>query len=148
MLEIIYEKISFLAKKKWKSASPLMKILLIGLGIYAVFSTGTSIFIEDAQSSKTPTPVVQTFGNNNADKFTAYSYAEECVENNIKSPNSAKYPGITEKINHITYIKENHFKITSWVDSKNSFGVMIRSNFVCEIVFKDGSVFCKSIVFL
>ena len=80
-------------------------------------------------------------------QFEAYSYAEQFVEKQLKSPSTAEFPGISEKNSHITKITEDKYKIDSWVDSQNGFGAQIRTNFSCTIIFKDGAVSCEDMVF-
>lgn len=87
-----------------------------------------------------------TDGNSsNTNKFLAYNYAEEFVKDNLKSPSTAKFPDTTEKMNHITELGENEYQINSWVDSQNSFGAMIRSNFSCKIIFDGDKVSVKNL---
>ena len=79
----------------------------------------------------------------------AYLYAQECVTRELKSPASAEFPGMSVKEKHTTSLGNNEFQITSYVDSQNSFGAMIRSNFTCKIrVSEDDTYFnCIDVVF-
>ena len=67
-------------------------------------------------------------------KMLAYNTASEYVKLELKSPSSAKFPGLTQKSNHVIVKGDGEFKISSWVESKNSFGVMIRSNWSCKAI--------------
>lgn len=78
-------------------------------------------------------------------KLLAFSYATDCVKNNLKSPSSAKFVGLLEKEESVKYIGDDTYEIKSWVDSQNSFGAMIRSNFRCVISFKDNKVSCVEV---
>jgi hypothetical protein len=73
-------------------------------------------------------------------RFLAYSYAEDYVKSQLKSPSTAKFPSILKKDAHISSLGNATYRITSWVDSQNGFGAMIRSDFTCQIYFKDGKV--------
>ncbi len=84
---------------------------------------------------------------NSSDKFLAYNYAEEFVEKRIKSPSTAKYPKTMERSNYVTVLGGGKFKIKSWVDSENSFGATIRTNFTCTIIFEGEKVRCEELVF-
>lgn len=63
----------------------------------------------------------------------AWIAAQLEVEANLKSPSTAKFPLGTEE--HVTKINDNTFKVNAYVDSENSFGAMIRTNFSCTVEF-------------
>lgn len=79
-------------------------------------------------------------------KFLAYNYAEDFVEKRLKSPSTAQFPGVLEKDKHIEELGNHKYKITSWVDSQNGFGAMIRSRFSCTIIFDNNSVRVENLI--
>lgn len=79
-------------------------------------------------------------------KFLAYNYAEDFIEQRLKSPSTAEFPGVSEKDSHITDLGGGEYQINSWVDSQNSFGAMIRSKWSCKIIIADGKVRAENIV--
>lgn len=81
-------------------------------------------------------------------EILAYNYAEDFVKNKLKSPSSAKFPETKDKIKHTTCnYDECSYTIRSWVESTNSFGAMIKTEFECTIYFKDDKVQCSKITF-
>jgi hypothetical protein len=70
-------------------------------------------------------------------KITVYSFAEQFAEERLKSPGTAEFPGIMEKIAHVHQIEGNKFKVKSWVDSQNGFGGTVRTKFQCIISLND-----------
>ena len=57
-------------------------------------------------------------------------WVEETVEAQLKAPKTAKFAPLKDW----GYSRdENHFQVTGYVDAQNSFGAMIRSNFVVDI---------------
>lgn len=56
----------------------------------------------------------------------AYVEAQFILEKFLKAPSTAKYPASSQA--SIERLKDNGFKVTSYVDSQNGFGAMIRSN--------------------
>jgi len=53
------------------------------------------------------------------------------VKDRLKSPSSAKFPGIFDgQKDHITKLGNQKYQIISYVDSQNSFGAMIRAQFI------------------
>lgn len=77
--------------------------------------------------------------------FLAYNYAEDAVKKKLKAPSTAKFPRTTEKDKHIKYLGNKEYQIDSWVDSQNSFGAMIRTNFSVTIVFDNEKVSFKNL---
>ena len=63
----------------------------------------------------------------------AWTAAQIEVERNLKSPSTAKYPWDAKE--YVTKINDNDFKVRSYVDSENSFGATIRTNFSCTVEF-------------
>jgi hypothetical protein len=94
------------------------------------------------------------FGSGNSDgssssehsKMVAYNYAEDYIEQTLKSPSTAKFPGIFQKKKHTTSLGDGKYRISSWVDSQNVFGAKIRSRWSCEITFVDGNVKVENII--
>jgi len=70
------------------------------------------------------------------------------VEDNLKSPSSAKFPYITDKLVVVTKIKENEYFVTSYVDSENSFGAMIRTFYTCKVILDGDKYTVKDLKFL
>lgn len=68
-------------------------------------------------------------------KTLAYVYSQLCVKQKLKSPSSAKFPYTDEA----EILKENDstYLIKSYVDSQNSFGAMLRTNYLCEVIIVD-----------
>lgn len=64
-------------------------------------------------------------------KATASVMAEEFVKNSLKSPSSAKFQWYDE--NQVEDLGDGKYKVTSYVDSQNSFGAMLRTNYVCTV---------------
>jgi len=67
-----------------------------------------------------------------ASKIDAWVAAQYFVEDRLKAPSSAKFPfGGAQK--HVSDMGGGLFIIRSYVDSKNAFGVEIRTKFFCKI---------------
>ncbi len=70
--------------------------------------------------------------------------AERQVENLLKSPSTADFSGLRDtKISLIT----GGYKVVGYVDSQNSFGATIRSNYSVEIYFEkvSGNIMYKNL---
>ena len=68
--------------------------------------------------------------NEQNSKITALTAAQEEVKARLKSPSSADFPWGSDCV---TKISDNTYIINSYVDSQNSFGAMLRTNFTCQI---------------
>lgn len=126
--------------KKKKNSNGCLFYLVLGL-----FTLIAIIWITGKTSNYN---VPKTYGNDDADRIEAYNHAKNFVKDKLKSPSSARFPGTMEKDGHIEYIGDQTYKINSWVEGPNSFGVFIRKHFSCTIYFKEGSVYCEDLIFL
>lgn len=57
----------------------------------------------------------------------AWAYMQLFVKKDLKSPKSADFP--FGGYRHVAYLGNKRYKVVSYVDSQNSFGAMIRTNF-------------------
>lgn len=96
-------------------------ISLLGLIVFLLFAFGSS----DSEDDGTRTSSYH--------RMLAYNVAEEYVKPKLKSPRTADFPNIYEKDSHIKEVGEGRFRINSWVDSQNSFGAIVRSNWSCDV---------------
>ena len=67
-------------------------------------------------------------------KSMAYIMTEDFVKQKLKSPGSAKFPSVWDgKVDHVSYLGGQKYRINSYVDSQNSFGALMRTHFTAEI---------------
>ena len=55
------------------------------------------------------------------------------VREQLKTPRSAKFPGMFEHAKNTTRIGQQSYKVVSWVDSQNAFGAMVRTRYYMEL---------------
>lgn len=68
------------------------------------------------------------------DSIGAYIMAETFVKKSLKSPSTAVFPkDVLFKKDNVTRLGGQKYRISYYVDSQNSFGAMIRTNFVAEV---------------
>lgn len=63
-----------------------------------------------------------------SDPIEAYTMGQSFVRERLKSPDSAKFPSGLDK-HKTTELSTNKWEISSYVDSQNSFGAMIRTRY-------------------
>lgn len=69
------------------------------------------------------------------DKQTAVVMCQKFIEDRLKAPGSAKYSGVEDTKITAT---SGGFKVVGYVDSENSFGAKLRSNYTCVVTTTDG----------
>jgi hypothetical protein len=62
----------------------------------------------------------------------AYQMSQEFVKDILKSPASAQFQPITSPKVHITYA-DGWYMVTAVVDAQNTFGVALRSTYLCKL---------------
>ena len=68
--------------------------------------------------------------------FDAFLMAKLFVTKRLKAPSTAKFADWDES--HVTKINSGEYLVTSWVDSQNGFGAMLRKQYVCDLKTFDG----------
>ncbi len=68
----------------------------------------------------------------------AYIMARDFVKPHLKAPSTAKWPGFTESVRHTRPLGNDRYRVSSWVDSQNSFGAMLRMRYVAVVFNTDG----------
>lgn len=66
-------------------------------------------------------------------KGVVYQFTKRLVQQNLKAPTTAKFPGISaaefRRVDDITWI------VHCYVDSQNAFGAMIRTHYRAKVMF-------------
>lgn len=121
--------ISIKAKKcphcqsKVKQPMSIIVKLFLGLMVFGIFSS----IIFSSGGDSTPEPEVTNY------KFTASVFAELYVQRILKSPSTADFCR-----GNVIELGNNKYEISSCVDSQNSFGAMLRSNWEAVMVYNGG----------
>ena len=113
-------------KKKKGNLLNLIFLLIVSLIILMIFIGDTPVSEND---------------NTNINTSIASFQAQEYVKKSLKSPSTAKFPGLWELVNHgvVAYEKEtNRYEVVSYVDSQNSFGATIRSDWSVVLKYLGG----------
>lgn len=122
--ELIAEKQKPKEEKPKKKKMGLGKVIVVVIFIFIMIGVISSI-LDDGKGGG---------GITNDKKDVALVCAQNKIESMLKSPGTAKYPWDIKAI----YDKStNTYLVGSYVDSQNSFGGEVRSEFVCEMAVKD-----------
>jgi hypothetical protein len=104
--------------RKTIGSSPAVKGCLIAVLLFFIFA-----IIGGITSKNKSTPDVPS-------EFDAFYMSQKFVNDRLKAPSTAKYPSSSD-----VSIKQtgNKWIVTGYVDAQNSFGAMIRQNYICEM---------------
>jgi hypothetical protein len=104
-------------KAQAKQRYILTPLFLLGFGVYFGFFWNAPVLREDPNAWKTKD-----------NKTMAYVMMQDFVKDRLRSPGSAKFEWITEPA--CTIEKDGfEYRISSWVDSQNDFGALLRTRF-------------------
>lgn len=112
---------------KGKSIAAIITVLLV-VGLIIGF---VSCCIGSGTSSTPTTKSEQSL------EIEAFVGSQMVVEDNLKSPSSAKFPLYTDSKVSVKKIAENKYSVSAYVDSENSFGAMIRNYYTCTVTLLD-----------
>lgn len=124
------EEMKLNVEKKNKSIPQLIVVGLLGL-----------IFSFQSCSMDTEKPLSERYT-----KIQAKVFAETQVKTRLKSPSTAEFNWNAD--DNIEKVNDTTFLVTGYVDSQNSFGAALRSNYSCTIVYldKEKMVRCDNLV--
>lgn len=79
-------------------------------------------------------------------EIQAFTYAEICVKENLKSPSAAEFYMLETKI---WEINDSTYMVKGPVDSQNAFGAMLRANFECKVIILDNDKYrCEGVTII
>jgi hypothetical protein len=117
-------------EKEKKKTSMLVKVLAVVFGVGLFTSIFASII-----SPSTSTPSVPQQPTAYQLKMSAELYSESFIERLLKAPSTAKFCRET-----VTELGDNRFRVSSCVDSENSYGAMLRSNWETTLAYLGGDI--------
>lgn len=104
-------------KEKIDAASGCFTLVVILAFVVFFFSNCGGSSNSSSTTSKQP------------DKFDAYVMSQLFVKDALKAPSTAKFPVYSEDM--VVDGGDGSFIVSAYVDAQNSFGAMMRSNYVC-----------------
>ena len=83
---------------------------------------------------------VVLLGDGEARKRQAFGVCTDFVKDRLKAPATASFPDYSEDERHVTVIgsEEGPYTVQSSVDSENSFGAKVRTDFTCTVTHVSG----------
>lgn len=74
-----------------------------------------------------------------SDTTMAFVMSQEFVKHSLKAPSTAEFPWITDDQVAVSAKPDCGFHVIAWVDAQNGFGAQIRSRYVVDLKYLDGS---------
>jgi len=106
-----------------------MRNVLIGCFIFFILCLGSCVTCISSIPEEDPNS-----WRSEDNSIGAYIMMEGFIKDRLRSPASAEFPGVFDgKLDHVKYLGDRKYIITSYVDSQNGYGAMIRSTFIGEI---------------
>ncbi len=109
---------------KIKRRMLLQKLALVVLGIGVLWIVG--LFTESEPEQNTPSK---------PNGYTAFYQSQYYVKQQLKSPSTAKFPNPLNNRELLGVdLGEGKFRVSAYVDSQNSFGVVMRNRYTCTLI--------------
>ena len=118
----------------------IIAIAIIIVSVVILKNTGTQQVNTDSKSKK-QYKIGEMVTLEEKDKVFLREKTIEHIKNNLKAPTTAEFGEFKYICN-----EENIIRVEGYVDSQNSFGAMLRGNFVCEYFALD--IFIDTLVYL
>jgi len=133
--------------KKQQPEKPTIQgcIILLVLAVIIFFSV-KSCFSSTPEEEKAEAELEAKNKEDNL-KIKAYVWSQSCIKQKLKSPGSAEFPFYDEAI--INKVNDSVYSVSSYVDSQNSFGALLRAKYVSRITIIDEDHYrCDEVVLL
>ena len=102
--------------------------------VFVVVVVGFFVFLTFGVMNTDPTVQDPNAWKTRDNSGMAYVMMGNFVKKNLKAPRTAKFPGVWGgKLDHVTSHSDQTYRISSYVDSQNGFGALIRTKFVGTI---------------
>jgi len=77
--------------------------------------------------------------NNSPDEYSIIATAEEFIKQKLKSPSTAEFSSLGES--KVNQFENGECWVSGYVDAQNSFGAMIRNNYVVKMRYNNNGTF-------
>lgn len=109
-------------------------VVLVGMGTCVALSASSKSSPSSSSASAPPKAPTATSVPREPGNIDAQVMCQQFVEKQLKAPSTAKFPSSREwKIGHSA--GTNEYSASSYVDSQNGFGAMIRSQISCDMTY-------------
>ena len=111
----------------------LILVVFLVLVLTGCYSTATIPATTTAATTTTAT--TPTTASESSKQIDALVESQLYAKSLLKSPGTAKFPLITADDIAVKKTDDNTYLVAAYVDSENSFGAVIRTYYICYVVF-------------
>lgn len=116
--------------RKMKPFFTISFYIVVAVFVISVFAL--TKFIDSRIPTNAPSQSAQPAHEDKADKTEAIIMAEKFVKDRLVSPSSAKFPWRSSETTAVK-VDEDTWVISSYVDSQNKFGAMLRTYYIAKV---------------
>ncbi|HUM44337.1 MAG TPA: hypothetical protein PKI14_15440 [Fervidobacterium sp.] len=102
-------------------------MVILAISIFSIIG-----FYTNENSTNTSSQSAQPAHEDKADEIEAIIMAEKFVKDRLVSPSSAKFPWRSSETTAVK-VDEDTWVISSYVDSQNRFGAMLRTYYIAKV---------------
>ena len=120
----------------WDSGKKMLVVIVVLLFFIGIFNMGSYTPSSSSSSSSSPsvsTPSPEEIKNKR--RIESIVFAESVIEKTLKAPSTAKFVDV--EAYELSNLKDV-WAVNGYVDSQNSFGAMIRSQWEVQLDYRDG----------
>ena len=96
----------------------------------------------------TPTPVKTIDLGDETSKIVVYDLLAERIAPALNDPQSVEFPGLPEKLGHVTYLGDSTYTIVSYLRANNRFGGKVKQDFSALVYYSGKRFVVRRIDFL
>jgi len=111
------------AHASFKASDLMVAKVILGIAIFVMIVVMFNSCGKTSTTSKGP----------EVDNTTAWVMVQDYVSSALKAPSTAKFPPSFDEGVHISETGYQTYECRGYVDSQNSFGAMMRTNFTCTV---------------
>lgn len=101
------------------------------LAVFVISVFALTKFMYSGIPTNAPSQSTQPIHEDKADEITAFVMSQTFVKRELVSPSSAKFPWFDKSM--ATQVDEDTWVISSYVDSQNRFGAMLRTYYIAKV---------------
>ena len=107
-------------------------VFIFGAGIVGVGIVAENV----AEHEKNMTPAEKEDRELSSKKVSAWVAVQQFVKKKAQSPSSVRFPGWIHTDDRIESLGNDRYRSVGKVEYKNAFGVVLESEFICEVIDK------------
>ncbi len=118
-----------MVEQETKDRKTTYSLIMLAVAVISIFAF--TKFTDSRNPTNASSLSAQPAHEDKADEITAFVMSQSFVKRELVSPSSAKFPRFDKSM--AIQVDEDIWIITSYVDSQNKFGAMLRTNYIAKV---------------